>query len=556
MKTIFINCLIILLLLSGCGKSDSRLYLESINTVIETDPRLAISKLDSIKDREFNNSDRAYFNLLTIKSHDKAYIKHKNDSLIKEVLAFYENNQGADFAEALYYGGRVYSDIGNYPTSLNYFHRALDELPDNDANRRLRGQVVSQLGRLLIELRLYSQAIPYLEKSIEYDKLDQDSFSLAFDYELLSGCYLGKKEYTKAEECINRAISIGTNLGNENLFTLKNRYADVKLKKGESDSALILFRVLIDSIPKDSEPYFWADASQVYYKNGIYDTAYIYAKKIINDHRQACKNIAYFILLKPEIKKLIPVDSLLIYYRDYESYINEYLNRHDSEQALIQTSMYNYELHERESKEAKSSRDRILKMMVLLLIITLIFIILTLYFKLRVRTREIELNNAKKRIGDLLSELELLTRSVGDDENSGYEDSIQAKREELLSIAEQNIGIESIADIKLNEVYNKLLSKIENGGMIDYDFWMEIETQVNLKFPNFIKNLQFLSGSSLNEIEIKTCYLIKVGLKPTQISKILSITKGSVSSRREGIGIKLLGEKTSVPIVDRVIKIL
>ncbi|MDE5572206.1 MAG: hypothetical protein K2I94_00370, partial [Muribaculaceae bacterium] len=301
MKSTIIYSLFLLLLLSGCGKSDSRLYLESINTVIETDPRLAISKLDSIKDREFNNSDRAYFNLLTIKSHDKAYIKHKNDSLIKEVLAFYENNQGADFAEALYYGGRVYSDIGNYPTSLNYFHRALDELPDNDANRRLRGQVVSQLGRLLIELRLYSQAIPYLEKSIEYDKLDQDSFSLAFDYELLSGCYLGKKEYTKAEECINRAISIGTNLGNENLFTLKNRYADVKLKKGESDSALILFRVLIDSIPKDSEPYFWADASQVYYKNGIYDTAYIYAKKIINDHRQACKNIAYFILLKPEI---------------------------------------------------------------------------------------------------------------------------------------------------------------------------------------------------------------------------------------------------------------
>ena len=141
--------------MSGCGKSDTRLYLESINTVIETDPRLAISKLDSIKDREFNKKERAYFNLLTIKSRDKAYIEHKNDSLIKEVLAFYENNQGADYAEALYYGGRVYSDLGNYPTSLNYFHRALDELPDNDANRRLRGQVVSQLGRLLIELRLY-----------------------------------------------------------------------------------------------------------------------------------------------------------------------------------------------------------------------------------------------------------------------------------------------------------------------------------------------------------------------------------------------------------------
>ncbi|MDE6643442.1 MAG: hypothetical protein K2K27_05010 [Muribaculaceae bacterium] len=556
MKSTVIYIILFLLLLSGCGKSDNRIYLESINSVIETDPRLAISKLDSIKEREFNKSDRAYFNLLTIKSHDKAYIEHKNDSLIKEVLAFYENNQGADYAEALYYGGRIYSDLGNYPTSLNYFHRALDELPDNDANRRLRGQVVSQLGRLLIELRLYSPAIPYLEKSIEYGKLDRDSFNLAFDHDLLKTAYLGTKDFEMAEVCTKKSILYGSNLSHEDKIYFKSGLADVKKNKGENDTALILIREIKDRISTEHEPYIWADASMIYYKNSLYDTAYIYAKKIINDHRQACKNIAYFILLKPEIKKLVPVDSILMYYKDYESYINDYLNRHDSEQALMQTSMYNYELHVRESKEAKSSRDRILKMLVCVFIITLIFIILTLYYKLRVRTREIELNNAKRRVGDLLSELELLTRSVSDDENSGYEDSIPAKRKELLSIAEQNIGIESIADIKLNEVYNKLLSKIENGGMIDNDFWMEIETQVNLKFPNFIKNLQFLSGSSLNEIEIKTCYLIKVGLKPTQISKILSITKGSVSSRREGIGMKLLGEKTSVPIVDRVIKIL
>ena len=372
MKSLISYCIIILLLLSGCGKSDTRLYLESINTVIETDPRLAISKLDSIKDREFNKRDRAYFNLLTIKSQDKAYVKHENDSLIKDVLAFYENNQGADYAEALYYGGRVYSDLGNYPTSLNYFHRALDELPDNDANRRLRGQVVSQLGRLLIELRLYSQAIPYLEKSIEYDKLDRDSFSLAFDYDLIKTAYLGTKDYEKAEVCTKKSILYGSNLLHEDKIYFKSCLADVKKNKGENDTALILIREIKDRISTEHEPYIWADASMIYYKNNLYDTAYIFAKKIINDHRQACKNIAYFILLKPEIKKLIPVDSLLIYYRDYESYINEYLNRHDSQQALMQTSMYNYELHERESKEVMQARNKMMRLLVVSLIVILL----------------------------------------------------------------------------------------------------------------------------------------------------------------------------------------
>ena len=372
MKTVVPYCIIILLLLSCCGKSDNRLGLESINAIAETDGRQALVMLDSVKDLDYSKKERAYFNLLTIKSRDKAYIDHQNDSLIKEVLEYYEKNEGEDYAEALYYGGRVYSDLGNYPTSLNYFHRALDELPDNDANRRLRGQVVSQLGRLLIELRLYSQAIPYLEKSIEYDKLDRDSFSLAFDYDLIKTAYLGTKDYEKAEVCTKKSILYGSNLLHEDKIYFKSCLADVKKNKGENDTALILIREIKDRISTEHEPYIWADASMIYYKNNLYDTAYIFAKKIINDHRQACKNIAYFILLKPEIKKLIPVDSLLIYYRDYESYINEYLNRHDSQQALMQTSMYNYELHERESKEVMQARNKMMRLLVVSLIVILL----------------------------------------------------------------------------------------------------------------------------------------------------------------------------------------
>ena len=566
MKSLISYCIIILLLLSGCGKSDNRLYLESINTVIETEPRLAISKLDSIKDREFNKRDRAYFNLLTIKSQDKAYVKHENDSLIKDVLAFYENNQGADYAEALYYGGRVYSDLGNYPTSLNYFHRALDELPDNDSNRRLRGQVVSQLGRLLIELRLYSQAIPYLEKSIEYDKLDRDSFSLAFDYDLIKTAYLGTKDYEKAEVCTKKSILYGSNLPHEDKIYFKSCLADVKKNKGENDTALILIREIKDRISTEHEPYIWADASMIYYKNNLYDTAYIFAKKIINDHRQACKNIAYFILLKPEIKKLIPVDSLLIYYRDYESYINEYLNRHDSEQALIQTSMYNYELHERESKDAMRARNKMMRLVVVSLIVILLMALFILTMKLREKSRIIQISDAKKQIADLQSQIESLRNVINDNstlDNNQFdelEQSINDMRSKLISMVDNKALVDSLSDFKDSNAYKLLNEKLaQNCNIItnkETDTWTILENEIQSKSPNFIKNLLFLSHGKLNDVEMKTCILIKMGMTPTQLTTLMGVVKGTLSNRRAFIGEKILGEKTSVSIADKVIRLL
>ena len=51
------------------------------------------------------------------------------DSLIRTVLEYYEKHPGSEqYPEALYYGGRVYSDLGDSPTALRYFQHALDAL--------------------------------------------------------------------------------------------------------------------------------------------------------------------------------------------------------------------------------------------------------------------------------------------------------------------------------------------------------------------------------------------------------------------------------------------
>ena len=61
---------------------------------------------------------------------DKAYMRHTSDTLIRQVVAYYED--GADpwlLPEAYYYAGRVYSDLGDAPQALDYFERAAEALP-------------------------------------------------------------------------------------------------------------------------------------------------------------------------------------------------------------------------------------------------------------------------------------------------------------------------------------------------------------------------------------------------------------------------------------------
>lgn len=567
MKTTLPYCIIFLLILSCCGEMRNRAHLDAINSIAETDGRLALSMLDSVKDRDYSTSDRMYYDLLTVKSRDKAYIDHENDSLIKRVISYYEATEGDKYAEALYYGGRVYSDLGDYPTSLRYYQRALDELPENAGNLHVRGNVISQLGRLLIEMRLYSQAVPYLEEVIEIDKIEGDSFNLAFDYELLELDYFNQKDYEKAEFYIKKALSVGKNLDRKykNVFLVE--YAEILSKLGQNDLALQVIRSIVYDNIKEVSSFEKISASNVYYNNNIFDTAYYYAREIVRSNNPNNKQSAYDMLLKPEIQQLIPIDTLLFYYKDYNNVVEEYFNRHDSQQVLMQTSMYNYELHERESQRAKESRQLMFNCLLVSVIVILILSIAVLYSRFREKSRMVEMRDAQLYIEELKLQIDRLNRREKETEpavqiNTGTFDSDEASlekmRKELISMAENSDLVDSMSDFKTTEVYELLSQKIEEDRVVieNKDLMKQVEGAILLKSSKFKSNLYTLSRGKLSEIEYKTCMLIKLGFKPTRLAVLIGLTKGSVSSRREGIGMKILGEKTPVATVDKIVKLL
>ncbi|OUP07161.1 amino acid ABC transporter permease, partial [Mediterranea sp. An20] len=147
MKHLFLLCLSVLLLAScSSGRYPSALYVaDSLSVAC---PERAVALLDSLRPQMEQEGERVrmYYQLLCVKARDKAYLPHTSDSLVLEVLRYYEDKQDlCHLPEAYYYAGRVASDLGDAPQALDYFQQALDAMPEGEMTD-LRSRTISQMG--------------------------------------------------------------------------------------------------------------------------------------------------------------------------------------------------------------------------------------------------------------------------------------------------------------------------------------------------------------------------------------------------------------------------
>ena len=108
--------------------------LTEIQLLGDTLPTQALLKLDSIK--PFFNNESEYMRnklaLLNIRLHDKAFILHTSDSIIKQLCRYFEKNgTAAELQEAYYYMGSVYRDLNDYPNAVTAFLKAIDVAESN-----------------------------------------------------------------------------------------------------------------------------------------------------------------------------------------------------------------------------------------------------------------------------------------------------------------------------------------------------------------------------------------------------------------------------------------
>ena len=109
-----LQSLIICMIFSCCNNSNYDSSLARLENLSSISPSEALDSLYAIDYDKLSASDKHYHDFLSVKIADKAYMTHTSDSLILKVIDFESNHRSnGRYAEALYYGGRVYSDLGD-----------------------------------------------------------------------------------------------------------------------------------------------------------------------------------------------------------------------------------------------------------------------------------------------------------------------------------------------------------------------------------------------------------------------------------------------------------
>ncbi|MDE6578663.1 MAG: tetratricopeptide repeat protein [Muribaculaceae bacterium] len=575
-----------IIITSSCDHQNHDKRLVNIATSINDSIGYADSSLKEIDKKQLSKADQHYYDFLSLKIADKKYIIHESDSLYLTILNYYDRHKKEDFyPEILYYGGRVYSDLGDYPTALTYFHNALDALGENrDKNPKLYSRIASQTGRLLNQVRLYSEAEVYVNKAIETNRKTGDLKNLMFNLQLLGSINMNILNLTSAKKYYVEAYQISLQFYPHYVNRAKMYLAEVEKELGNYQNALGLIRGIPENVKPLLQNQAYAYAADIYHCAGVLDTAFTYSKKIINSSNISNRKNAFRILLSEDMMKYIPGDSLSWYFQQYHKSILDYMDKNNNSQIELQQSAYNYTLALKEKEKTEKIKNKAIvwasiatSMLAILFLIIYGILNQKKIKKLKLqqafdKIRYLQICLEKERLKNESNMLSHNTKNIDStcvdmpvekDNNKsacppGTPELRGKLRNELREMANQIKDIQTSSHILNSEVYSLLQNYIKTEKTIpnNSEIWDHLENIILKTSPDFKKNLSVLMNGKDTLIDIETSMLIKCGFTPSSIAILLGKTPATIGSRRDSISIKIFGEKIGTKLIDNIIRLL
>lgn len=545
-----------------------------------------MDSLYSISKEELSKEDKVYYDFLSVKLADKAIIHHTSDSIILPVIDYYSIHGPKErYAEALYYGGRVYHDIGDFPSAIKYYGNALKYVEGSKGSLKLKGNIVSQMAGLFNSMRLFNEARRYIKMSIEIDRELKDTLNFMYDLEVLGANYIKVKNYDEAEKTFRKAIRIADKIAPVESMLDSVYLAGIKNYKREFSSAADLIngvpcRVsVVEKCDDDQKQFVYSYAADIYRCAGMTDSAYKYAQKLVKIKDAKNLKKGYAILLSDELKDLVPADSIRPYVRHYTAAVESYMNSRGNANALIQNTQYNYSIVERDKQKALEKKRVIEQWLALSVIVLLLAIIAVIYYRDKSNRTLIRLRSALDNSRELRKQLEA-GDAKGKDSESGSGPTSEVVPEvtaEVASEVKDEVTAEYLrrqlideltavcdskkkrlplsSEIGNSRAYAELQNYIKEKRAIPdtSPLWGELHSVIIEASPDFDRRLQLLSPGKIKTDAYRIMLLIKCGVTPTQLCVLIGRAKGTLSTRRRILGLKFTDSEISPTMFDNLI---
>lgn len=558
--------ILLLMCICACTNKPYPQSLRVADSLIHNNPDSAVILLEELKrSMAFEpQATQMYYQLLTIKAKDKAYITHTSDSLIKTVVKYYEERKDRErLPETYYYAGRVYRDLGDAPQALEYLQKAIESTKDC-TDYRLISRIYSQTGTLYLYQDTYDQALEVFRKAYQYCLSDKDSIGMVYSLRDIGRTFTTLNCADSALYYYKGALNYAEQIHNNHLVgVVQAELSGLYIQLEMYPEAFTAIQCSNKYIKGHNIAPFYAILADYYYYTNQLDSATFYYTQTASFDDLYQKQGSY--------KGLGNIARKKGQYKEAMEYFDKYLICTDSIKDITNTetirkmqSLYNYQLKEKENSrlQHQAANYKLWNILLVFSLLSLVFLFIA-YHQFRKKKEQQQLvkqerikqiqkeryaqsNTYLGKNKEQIKEVELSLHKAEIEKDQLRQDLLKApkslieKTNEQIT-ATQRVQKQSELALKHSDIYKKFHFAVQGSDeKIGNDDWKELMCAVDEAYNQFTTRL--LELYPMKTIEIQVCVLIKIGLSPAQIAFITIRSRQAISSIRKRLYSKVMGK--------------
>lgn len=557
---LFITC-------SGDKRYDKlMMQADSIMELGDDSAMTAIRMLNGIKPQIENltKSQKMRYELLYYKASNKADITFTSDSVMKEIVAYYDHYGTANEKMlANYILGCVYRDMREAPLALEYYHKAI-ELADTtavDCNYGTLCRIYSQMGFLFDKQYLPYQVLEAFSKAEKYAYLAKDTLNAIINYQHRGNAYeyLGKIDSVIAINLHAAKMfkQIGDNYDSSIAYGCNYRFY---LEKGDLEKAQKAYGVY-SAIKYDGNTNYEDSKAFILYEKGLYylnmlqfDSAYCYLDKSLrlcksySNKSATTKALAQYYLKNNQPMLAAKYSLLSSEYCD-----SDFIDARKTQLQQIQ-AMYDYGRNQEHARKAeKEVKQRNQYILGTIMFCCSIFLLGTLLYRRQMLLKKKKITVTQNLYEDCLlkqrtmqAELKKLV-ATNEQKTTAIilekENAIKKLKEEMEKIQKQySYPLSSNIDIMLknSSIYKRMkYLEMHPREKMRTEDWSDLEKTVEDLIPSFIPILK----NRLKDADFRICLLVRFGLPTSTIASLMELSVPAISKYRKVMLEKLCGKQ-------------
>ena len=560
MKEKVIFLLLIIMILTSCAGNrkydDLMQRADSIMNVNDDSAKVAIRMLDGVKSQlpEFSQSQKMRYELLRHKAMNKACITFTSDSVMKEVVDYYDHHGSANERMlANYVLGCVYRDLHEAPMALEYYNKATEQADTTaaDCDYGTLYRVYSQMGFLFSKQYLLYQELNAFDKAEKYAYLAKDTFNAIVNYQNQGEVYafLGKKDSVIA---INlQAAKLFKKHGNDYAAAIAfgcnyNYY----IEKKDSINAKKAFEAYNstgyegNSNYEDAKAYMLCLKGTYYMFTGQLDSACYILQQSLKFCKSFSNKAATTKALAHYYAKVNQPSLAMKYALQSSEYNDSDLIGARKTQLQQVQAMYDYSRNQEIAKNAEQKAERSTRMNYMIVLSCLmLFLLLSYIYRKQIAIKKKKIAVSKLLYEDSLLKLKRLqderAKLVAENDNKlaqvimEKENTISKLKAEITHIQER-YSLSSVSDadliLKDSSIYKKIkFIEVHPKEKMCEEDWNELADTIEEVVPNFIPVLK----NKLNDKDYQICLLVRLGFSTSLVARLLGLSDAAISKSRK-----------------------